>query len=152
MIFENLIYCLNKELIENKINFNDKIIKNILNNFKITREDCYNYINVLNKSYSKTLVYKNEYYEIFIITWNKGQEAKIHNHSKNGCWLKIIDGIIQENIYDNDLKLKKINIINKNEIGFMDDNIGLHSIHNLNNDISVSIHIYSPINHITKYF
>jgi cysteine dioxygenase len=152
MIFEKLINSLNDEIILKKVNFKDEIIKNILKEFEISKEDCLEHIKPSVETYSKSLVYKNEYYEIFIITWNTNQNSKIHDHSENGCWLKIIDGRIQENIYDINLQINKINIINKNEIGFMDNNIGFHSIFNLNSDITVSIHIYSPINHKTKYY
>lgn len=152
MSFENLINLLNNEFIKNKVSFNDKLIKNILKNTDISIQDCKQYIKYSTDKYSKSLVYRNEYYEIFIITWNINQNSKIHNHSENGCWLKIIDGIIQENIYNEELNIIKTNIIKKNEIGFMNNNIGLHSILNLNKDITVSIHIYSPINHNTTYY
>ena len=86
------------------------------------------------------------------ITWNKNQETKIHNHAKNGCFLKILEGSLVENVFNFDnLNKSGTKILRKGDISYMDDSIGLHSVKNLD-DISVSIHIYSPPNHLIKFY
>ena len=95
----------------------------------------------------------NENFEIFIISWNKNQNAPIHDHSCNGCWLKVLQGKLIENIYEsNSLSLCKSNTINTNDISFMKNNIGYHSMENNSDDIAVTIHIYNPPNHKTNFF
>jgi cysteine dioxygenase len=151
MSLNNLINNLIKELEENNINFQDIKIKNILEKY-LPDDEFYNDVKTNENHYNKNIIFQNNYFEIIIITWNTTQKARIHNHSKNGCWLKLIKGKLKETIYDNQLNIKNINILEQGSISFMIDNIGLHSVENINNEISISLHIYSPINHITEYF
>lgn len=152
MSLYNLINNLVYEIEENKTNFDDIKIKNMLENYAPKHDELLEFIEINENHYNKNTIFKNKYFEIVIITWNTTQKARIHNHSKNGCWLKLLKGKIKETIYDNELNIKKINILEKDSISFMIDNIGLHSIENINDEISISFHIYSPVNHITEYF
>jgi hypothetical protein len=65
--------------------------------------------------------------------------------------MKIIDGQLEENIYDKKLNLLQINKCKKNSISYIEKNIKLHKIINSNNK-TISLHIYSPPNHITKIY
>lgn len=150
MNLTKLIETLNFEFEENKTTFKDKKIKNILETY--LEVDWKEFIKINENDYNRNLVYKNNFFEIFIITWNVNQKARIHNHAENGCWLKLLQGQIKEDIYDNKLNIITTRILSENSISFMKDDIGLHSIHNIGNEISVSLHIYSPINHNTNYF
>jgi len=46
----------------------------------------------------------------------------------------------------------KTHTINENDIGYIQDKIGFHKIINISDNISYSLHFYSPPNHNTKYF
>lgn len=136
-----------------KIKFTNVIeLKKLLE--KYSENDYKTYIKMSNKDYCRNTVYidleKN--YEILILTWPPNCKSKIHNHPHNGCLLKVLQGSLIENIYNKDLKIIKTNYININDIGYMDDSIGLHEIINNSNEIAVSIHIYSPIYYKPKYF
>jgi len=103
--------------------------------------------------YCRNKIFENENFEIFIISWNKNQNAPIHDHSCNGCWLKVLQGELIENIYESEsLSLYKSSSIKKNDISFMKNNIGYHSITNNSDETAVTIHIYNPPNHKTKFF
>jgi len=135
------------EEIKNSKNFN---LHDILNNYK--DDDWKKFININENRYNRVKIFENENLDIYIITWNIKQKANIHDHSDNGCWLKVLEGQLIEKIYDNDLKLMKTNILRENEISFMKNDIGYHSIINEENDIAASLHIYSPPNYKTKFF
>ena len=137
-----------------------KMIDNIKKNFKNSEEYLNNYFEtdykkyiILNSfKYNRERIYIDDEIEVFIITWNKNQETKIHNHAKNGCFLKILEGSLVENVFNFDnLNKSGTKILRKGDISYMDDSIGLHSVKNLD-DISVSIHIYSPPNHLIKFY
>ena len=66
--------------------------------------------------------------------------------------MKVLKGSLEEKLYDKDLKLEKTHILKKGHLGFMDNDKGYHSISNINDDVTVSLHIYNPPNHNTKYF
>lgn len=137
------------ELIENvKKDFENS--SKYLNDY--SNDDYKRYIITNEDSYNRERIYIDEQIEVLIITWNTNQGAKIHDHSKNGCFLKILEGSLEEIIFSKNLNLKqKRNLINGN-ISYMDDKIGLHSIRNNSDEICVSIHIYSPPNHSTKFY
>ena len=89
--------------------------------------------------------------DIYFIVWKPNAISKIHNHSKNGCYMFILKGDIKEVIYN-----KKLNIIGTNyystfDTSYINDNIGYHRIKNTN-QYSYSLHFYHPRNHITIYF
>ena len=84
--------------------------------------------------------------EIILICWDRNSETKIHNHPNGGCILKVLKGNLNEKLYCNNTKqIKQNNVLKENDTSYIDDNIGLHSIHN-NNNISFTLHIYSPPN------
>ena len=89
--------------------------------------------------------------DIYFIVWKPNALSKIHNHSKNGCYMFILKGDIKEEIFN-----KKLNIIGSNyystfDISYINDDIGYHRIKNTN-QYSYSLHFYHPRNHITTYF
>lgn len=89
--------------------------------------------------------------DIYFIAWKPNALSKIHNHSKNGCYMFILKGDIKEEIFN-----KKLNIIGSNyystfDISYINDDIGYHRIKNTN-QYSYSLHFYHPRNHITTYF
>ena len=47
--------------------------------------------------------------DIYFIVWKPNALSKIHNHSKNGCYMFILKGDIKEEIFN-----KKLNIIGSN--------------------------------------
>jgi len=114
--------------------------------------DWKQFVTINKETYQRTKVYECEFFDIFIITWDYNQESKIHNHASQGCINKVLKGELIETIYDTNT-LEKItqNKNSINHINYIDDTIGYHKIQNKNN-LSVSLHIYSPPDFKTKYF
>ena len=121
--------------------------------FMITLENDYKkYVCVNEIKYNRERIYIDDQIEVFIITWNKNQETKVHDHSENGCFLKILEGTLEENVFSNDLNNVKKRLLKKGNISYMCNKIGLHSVKNNSDEICVSIHIYSPPNHLTTFY
>jgi predicted metal-dependent enzyme (double-stranded beta helix superfamily) len=55
--------------------------------------DWKKYVKINKNRYNKELVYKNELFDIYIVTWNKKQKSSIHNHPEYGCVYKVLKGI-----------------------------------------------------------
>ena len=66
--------------------------------------------------------------------------------------MKVVDGGLQENIFSDQLDLLDIKNYNKNDVTYIDNSIGYHSILNPYYESSVSLHIYSPCYHKTDFF
>lgn len=96
------------------------------------------------KRYNRAEVYKNNKFEIYVITWAPGQESSIHDHPDYGCWIKILRGNLYETIYNIGGKQTENKILNTGNVGFMHNDYGYHKITNKSSDISTSLHIYSP--------
>lgn len=105
----------------------------------------------LKNTYHRETAYINDLIEIIIITWTSLVESKIHNHPQNGCLMKLMSGSIIEEKYTADLLWYNKNIININDITYIEGNEYLHKIIN-NNEISCSLHIYSPPKFKANFF
>lgn len=89
--------------------------------------------------------------DIFFIVWKPNSVSKIHNHSKNGCFLFLLKGDIKEEIYSKKLSLIDINYYSTFDLSYINDSIGYHRIVNTNK-YAYTLHFYHPKNHITFYY
>lgn len=140
--------------IHNELNSGAKLINLYKLLKKYSDNDWKKYIKINEKTYNREKIYDCDLFDIYIITWNIGQKSLIHNHAENGCILRVLQGELVETMYDYNLNFLETNIFDdlENNISYMDNTIGLHKIENNGVEIAVSLHIYSPPNHITKYF
>jgi cysteine dioxygenase len=135
--------------ISNEPNFDN--IGNILKDYNDI--DWKQYVKIDDKRYCRNKIFENDNFEIFVISWNKNQNAPIHDHSCNGCWLKVLSGELIENRYKTDsLELYQSNFMKTNDVSFMKNDIGYHSILNASDEIAITFHVYNPPNHKTKFF
>lgn len=143
----------------------DKINKIILDNNNLEQsyeimenyisDDWKQYVNTsFNGTYYKHLVARNDLSELYVITWLPYCYSNIHDHPDIGCIMKIVQGNLTEEIYHkiSDTHAKYITTNFINNIGFKSGNQILHKIINKNDQISVSIHVYSKPNHIQHKF
>lgn len=131
---------------------------------KYTSDDWKNFINLSTQSnclYNKELVVRNEFAELYVITWLPGAQSKIHDHPEIGCIMKIVKGKLREDLYvrrDDKDKLstyKSFNFLEINSVGFSSGNKLLHKITNVNDkddNVTVSIHIYSKPGYIQNKY
>lgn len=108
-----------------------------------------------NNSYIKHMIYENKFLDCYVIFWKPNAVSLIHDHSDNGCLLKVLNGSLKEEVYNknnNKLNLVKINNLDKKNIGYIDNTIGYHRIINPNDTNVCSIHIYSPPNYKANIF
>ena len=55
-------------------------------------DDWKQYAKISKNLYRKNKVYSDDTIEVYIIIWLPGHGTKIHNHSENGCILKVLLG------------------------------------------------------------
>lgn len=144
------LFQLIKDNIKLDENINIKHLYQILNNYNGT--DWITYRTVDETKYNKQFVYGTDEFDMYIITWNKYQQSKIHNHPENGCIYKILEGHMVEEFYDKHIRLSGFNSSFKDRIGYIHDSKCLHKMINYHDKVAVSLHIYSPSNHNTTYY
>lgn len=111
---------------------------------------CNNKANYTSGKYSRIKLhdYSNDLFEMILICWDTGSESRIHDHPENGCVFNLMNGCLEEHLYDSNIKLKKITTVNSNNTSYMENSIGYHKIKCI--DKAMSLHIYSPPNHKMK--
>ncbi len=146
---------LGNQLKQEIIKCNKKIFlqnyESILQNYCGT--DWKEFIQINPHHYNRCKIFNCEFFDMYILTWNNNQESKIHNHADNGCLSKTLLGSYQECLYDPNDLTNIIHINNKkiNSISFINNKMGYHKIKN-NDEITVTLHIYSPPNFKTKFY
>lgn len=108
-------------------------------------EDCY----------TRNLIKRTKKYELILLCWEAGQKTPIHCHSGQECWVYLAAGKLEETqfkVIGGDLQQTKKEKITDRSIAFINDSIGLHSLHNTSNGRSVSLHLYmDPIECCSVY-
>ena len=134
--------------IANGLSFRD--ISSIVQNY--SGIDWIDHIDHQPTGLTRNKVYLSFNIEIFIMSWKAGYETLPHDHSKNGCWLRVLKGELIERLYSVSNQEENTNAVSEGQISFMANDIGYHSIKNDTDKTTYSIHIYSPSMHKTKYF
>uniref|UniRef100_K3WU36 Cysteine dioxygenase n=1 Tax=Globisporangium ultimum (strain ATCC 200006 / CBS 805.95 / DAOM BR144) TaxID=431595 RepID=K3WU36_GLOUD len=100
------------------------------------------------KNYTRNLIATdNETYALILIVWNRGKYSPIHDHPCDGCWVKVINGAINEVRYvSQDGKLvESSNVTLDQGVTYMDDSMGFHKIGNPSATVdATTLHLYSP--------
>ena len=105
--------------------------------------------------YTRISVLSNDDIEVVLICWNNNQESDIHDHPENGCLLKVLNGSIKEELYDNNngiLNFKSEDIRGCGNISYIEGTATLHNVINILDDKTVTLHVYSPPNYTPKFY
>ncbi|RXG71061.1 Cysteine dioxygenase type 1 [Armadillidium vulgare] len=87
-----------------------------------------------------------------LVCWGPSHQSTIHDHSNAHCFMKTLDGYLEEVRYawpedENDemLKVTGTTTLKPNDVAYINDSLGLHRVQNPSDiDGAVSLHIYSP--------
>ena len=140
---KNLIVNLQKFA---RLNFPIKKVASYLRQYHLLEEDKIKYCHFSEKTYTRNLVFRNEYFEILFLCWNPRQVAPVHGHEGEKCWAKVESGKLKFCNYNllskKPLKLKSEKSI-IGEIGYLDGPAEIHSVENVFNESAISLHIYA---------
>ena len=97
--------------------------------------------------YTRNCIEENEKFELILLCWEKGQQTPIHDHGGEECWVKIINGEFKETIFktteSGELEVENSFVLKEDEISYMIDFMGFHSIENISDGRSMSLHLYA---------
>ncbi|MDX1462298.1 MAG: cysteine dioxygenase family protein [Marinirhabdus sp.] len=122
----------------------------------IPEEDLMEYAFWKEKGYTRNCIERTENFELLLLCWNPGDSTPIHCHGEQRCWVYQVNGEMKEVLYsensDDELVKNKERILASGDIGYMDDSIGYHTLHNISDKKCMSLHLYAkPINTCTYY-
>eukprot|EP00471_Norrisiella_sphaerica_P006926 CAMPEP_0184488706 /NCGR_PEP_ID=MMETSP0113_2-20130426/13094_1 /TAXON_ID=91329 /ORGANISM="Norrisiella sphaerica, Strain BC52" /LENGTH=616 /DNA_ID=CAMNT_0026871669 /DNA_START=242 /DNA_END=2092 /DNA_ORIENTATION=+ len=155
--FSSLVAILRKELKGPVKGAQDeataKKITEILGTIRLNPREWNQYTHFIGNRYTRTLVGFDPDFAVLLLCWERGQMSPIHCHADSSCWVKVLDGQIQETLYEypgdntngRPLRLISEEIYNANQATYIDDSHGIHKMGNPRDDSPcVSLHIYSP--------
>lgn len=100
-----------------------------------------------------------------LLCWNRGKYSPIHDHPSDGCWVKVIQGTINEVRYNYTQQsnssssssssnnqnnssaalVETTNTVLTSGVSYMDDSLGLHKVGNPSADVdAITLHLYAP--------
>ena len=82
--------------------------------------------------------------DLYLIFWNPNSRSKIHNHNGKKCNFVLLNGYLNEYIYENKNydSLKDYNSLKPFTINYIDDSIGYHQIMNIENKTVITLNRY----------
>jgi len=127
-------------------------ITTLLRSIRFNKREWGQYTNFVGNRYTRTLVGFDPNFAVLLLSWEKGQMSPIHCHMSSSCWVKVLDGQLQETIYDypdpsatQPLRLNTESIYSPEQATYIEDSYGIHRMGNASQDTPcVSLHIYSP--------
>ncbi|KAI9298535.1 cysteine dioxygenase type I [Neoconidiobolus thromboides FSU 785] len=137
---------------------NVKKIQKLMENYQSNSSDWEKYAHFDNNKYTRNLVDDgNGEFNLIVLAWNNGQKSPIHDHAGSHCIMKILDGELQEQLYEwpeessaqteccRKMNNYKNTVYSKDQVTYMHDNLGLHRVANYNSDKpALSLHLYTP--------
>ncbi|KAL6449757.1 CDG1 Cysteine dioxygenase CDG1 [Candida maltosa Xu316] len=146
-----------KEVLQGKGLNNDDIdvekVKQLMNEYKSEDIDWQHLaLHDMSRNYSRNgVINLNGNANLLILVWTPGKSSAIHDHADAHCCVKMLSGELIEHLYDfpdhegDKLQCKRQTSMKRDEVGYINDSIGLHKMSNpLKDQVSVSLHLYTP--------
>ncbi|XP_065166928.1 cysteine dioxygenase type 1 [Atheta coriaria] len=93
----------------------------------------------------------NGKYNLILLCWGEGHGSGIHDHADAHCFMKILEGSLQEIRFawpkseNEQLVETGRKVLPLNGVCYMNDSLGLHRVENTSNvEPAVSLHLYCP--------
>ena len=126
-------------------------IMKLLAEYESNIKDWQQYNNEEPNTYTRNLVDDgNGKFNLMILSWSKGSQSPIHDHSNSHCLVKMLQGSLNETLYDwpaegqEKLNVTRDTVFHENQVSYMHDKLGLHRISNKGSETAISLHLYSP--------
>lgn len=80
----------------------------------------------------------NGKFNLMVLCWNTSQGSAIHDHANAHCFMKVLDGHSQEELFewppgsedDGEMKSKGKKLYERDQVAYISDTIGLHRVEN----------------------
>lgn len=144
------------ELVVQLSNCKKENIKNLTDVLRIPVSEFEKFATWDETHYTRNCIARTPDFELLLLCWKAGQETPVHCHNDQDCWVFLIEGSIVENQYKNDKNevpvLTVSEMMQENGSYYINDDIGLHSLHNSKEKRAMSLHIYvNPIEECSYY-
>jgi cysteine dioxygenase len=149
---EELIKELHKIFSYDRVNV--EYVKALLSAYKSNPKDWKKYAKFDPHRYTRHLVDEgNGKFNLMILCWGEGHGSSIHDHANAHCFVKMLDGKLQETLFDwpsdsedeTEMRQLGISVCGKDGVAYINDEMGLHRMENpSHSEQGISMHLYSP--------
>ncbi|CAJ0583506.1 unnamed protein product, partial [Mesorhabditis spiculigera] len=150
MNLQELIQRLREIFDHDEVNTDE--VMQLLQNYKSNSGDWSKFANWDPNKYTRNLVDRgNGKYNLMVLCWPSGVGSQIHDHTDAHCFVKMLDGTLQETKFawptqegENMIETSRT-CYDRDGVSYMSDELGLHRMENPSHvDGAVSLHLYSP--------
>ena len=123
-------------------------IARILEDYSGKHDDWRRFAHCSVERYARNLIRVSELHELIVICWGESHVTPIHDHQGMRCWMSVLEGQIQETLYDfpagrtGPMAERSRKTLARGEVAYISDDIALHEIRALDGP-GVSLHLYS---------
>jgi len=103
------------------------------------------------KNYTRNLVATDgTRYTFLLLCWNPGRASPIHDHPCDGCWMRVLQGTVQERRFRTNHETDAMECISdefyqESQMAYIADFMGYHMIANPSKTVpAVTLHLYCP--------
>lgn len=135
------------ELVDFLDNHNKNTYRESVSNLKLKPKNVEDYCTWDRNNYTRNLIHYSQKYHLLILCWQQGQYSPIHDHGGRDCYAYVVEGLIQENIYQLSQPKELINcskesIYKQGQNSYITDDIGMHSLKCVS-DQAITLHLYA---------
>ncbi|MDN6279950.1 MAG: cysteine dioxygenase family protein [Psychroflexus sp.] len=127
----------------------------IARHMDIPPDDLRAYAHFSDDSYTRNCILRTKDFELLLLCWNPDQKTPIHCHNGEECWVYLAEGKLREKRFKEDENtIEKVadTEMSQSRLSYMNDHLGFHSLHNIADGRSMSLHLYvSPIDSCRVY-
>jgi cysteine dioxygenase len=113
--------------------------------------DYKKYVHFEEGNYKRNFIAKWDLFDVIVICWKQWWKTPVHGHPNKWCYVKILEGNIDETLYNKDNQILKQQNLETGDVLYSHDSIWLHRLENSNKNDVVSLHIYAPGNYNPGY-
>ncbi|KAL4216662.1 Cysteine dioxygenase [Mactra antiquata] len=142
------------KVIFSKEKVNTDLVKDFMTSYKSNIKEWKKFAKFDKHRYTRNLVDEgNGKFNLMVLCWNEAQGSSIHSHANSHCLMKVLDGTVQEQLYDwptesdgeHKMVPQHVNQYPRNQVAYINDDLGLHRVENpSHSDKAVTLHLYSP--------
>lgn len=130
----------------------EKEYKKIVKRLDIPMNEYKPYAHFSKEHYTRNCIARTTDYELILLCWEEGQETPVHCHNNQECWVYVVKGEFDEQRFvESEQATEEIEVeaemqLEEDGISYMNDDMGYHSLTNINDGKSMSLHLYmNPI-------
>jgi cysteine dioxygenase len=149
---KNSITTISQLVEELKLVEDESQYKKMVKRLEIPMEEYKPYAHFNQEHYTRNCIARTKEFELILLCWEEGQETPIHCHNNQECWVYVVKGEFDEQRFvesekkDEAIEVEEEMQLGQDGISYMNDDMGYHSLENINNGRAMSLHLYmNPI-------